>query len=407
MSSTIAISALFYGGQAQNLAGLTTPIHLTAICPNCGESLSREFNHTGTFWACASCGGRAIGLGALRKVVREDYLNHLWALARDGEGRLGRSCPLCRYSMFEVTVPEGERSLNLDVCRRCLFVWFDPDEFDWVPPRPVSPPQNRTAHLPQKARELIAIEENRILAEQNHDPGPDATWKTVPAIFGLPVMSNDITLKSVPRMTYGLAAMITAVSIAAFFNLSDAINEFGFIPSEAVRTCGATFITSFFIHGGVMHLVGNVYFLIIFGRVVEDVIGTWEWLTLVMLSALTGDLLHLATNWNSTVPCIGASGGISGLITFYALRFPKARLSFFFRYGLLLGHPWIQLPVWGAFTIWLIVQGVEALIQSASQSGVAHFAHLGGALAGLIFWLRWKREEFQRRQLQVDPPESA
>ena len=319
-------------------------------------------------------------------------------MAHNSEGQFGRPCPLCRHPMFEVTVPEEDQSLKLDVCRICQFVWFDPAEFDSVPLRRVAPAQHDDHSLPQQARERLAIAECRLLAEADQDLRPTATWKTIPALFGLPVEDDTGPLKSFPRMTCGLTAFIILTSIIAFFNLQPAIDDLGFIPSEALRSGGATLVTSFFIHGGVLHLASNMYFLFIFGAVVEDVLGAWEWLALVMLAALTGDLLHLATNWNSDTPCIGASGGISGLIAFYALRFPRAKLSFML--GLFFRFRWIQVSAWFAFAGWVMLQCLEALSQRGGQPGVANFAHLGGAFAGFIFWLRWRHKSAASRSAQ-------
>src|SRR6185503_12833882 len=179
-------------------------------------------------------------------------------------------------------------------------------------------------------------------------------------------------------------------------NLQQAVENLGFVPNEAVRAGGSTLITSFFLHGGILHLVSNLYFLVIFGAAVEEALGKWLWLMLVMLAALIGDVAHFLSDPASNVPCIGASGGISGLIAFYALRFPKARLNFMYWFR------WFQLPAWAAFVFWVMLQSLQGLISlGGGRSRVANFAHLGGALAGVLFWFRWKKQAAASRPVSI------
>src|SRR4030095_6138117 len=111
-----------------------------------------------------------------------------------------------------------------------------------------------------------------------------------------------------------------------------AVQAFGFIPTEAWRYGGLTILTSFFLHGSILHLIGNLYFFLIFGDDVEDYLGRWRYVLVILTATVLGDIVHLLANANSTVPAIGASGGISGVIVFYALQFPRARVGILFRF---------------------------------------------------------------------------
>jgi membrane associated rhomboid family serine protease len=91
------------------------------------------------------------------------------------------------------------------------------------------------------------------------------------------------------------------------------------------------------------------------------------------------------------VPCVGASGGISGVIVFYALQFPRARLGFLMRYFFY--FRWIQFPAWVALVLWLLMQTFTVVMQISGFSNVAATAHLGGAAAGFFLWLEWRRRE--------------
>src|SRR5207247_4333523 len=120
---------------------------------------------------------------------------------------------------------------------------------------------------------------------------------------------------------------IICSSIIAFSHLHAVVSCFGLLPAQAARLGGFTFISSFFLHAGIIHLVGNMYFLFMFGDDVENFLRPSRYLALIALSAFVGDLAHITLDPRSQTPCIGASGGIAGVITFYALNFPRVRLG--------------------------------------------------------------------------------
>jgi membrane associated rhomboid family serine protease len=213
---------------------------------------------------------------------------------------------------------------------------------------------------------------------------PDEYWKVLPSMLGLPVEEDSGPLRRAPWLTWGLAAAISIVSLLALSNLRAAINSWGLVPSQPWRHGGLTFLASFLLHAGILHLVGNVYFLVVFGDNVEDWLGRRRFLVLVVLSALAGDLLHILADPRSTIPCVGASGGISGVIAFYALTFPRARVGLPVMTWVRLG--WVWLPAWVMFALWVALQVYGAHQQLAGQSNVSSFAHLGGAAVGLAFW---------------------
>src|SRR5262249_20754925 len=155
---------------------------------------------------------------------------------------------------------------TLDVCKICQFVWFDPKEFEAAPKPDPATAVEAKPELPQAAREAIALAEVQRMGGQARaeDPALDELWKTIPAFFGMPVESDTEPLQHTPWLTWGTAALITIISGLAFFNLKEIVGQFGFVPAEAWRYGGLTSLTSFFLHGGVLHLVSNMYFLLIF-----------------------------------------------------------------------------------------------------------------------------------------------
>ncbi len=282
---------------------------------------------------------------------------------------------------------DSSSGIRVEVCRICEFVWFDAGETQSLQPRPLP---KTPASLPQSAREAIAIAKITALAEEARGPdfdstAPDEWWKQIAAFCGLPVEFEAPVAQRRPVITWLLAGLIVMVSTHAFFDLQNIVQTFGLIPAQAMRLHGLTFLTSFFLHAGIVHLVGNMYFLLVFGDDVENFLRPLPYFMLIALAALVGDLVHIASNPASTVPCVGASGGIAGVITFYALAFPRAKIAFLWRSFFY--FRWIRLPAWFVFVLWILFQIIGAYEQKIGISAVSSFAHLGGAAVGLVFFL--------------------
>ncbi len=360
-------------------------------CPQCHTELARRQGSLGIYWSCGRCGGRAVGIGLLRRTINEQVVADAWLKAMETPVSNGRLCPVCAKAMKEVTIDVSGRDMALDVCQRCEFIWFDGAEFEAMPPPKPKPHvlgEVDESQLPQKLRTKLAeMRVDQMRASQADEP--DADWKMLPAFFGFPVEMDEAPRARTPWATWLLAAVIVAASVAAFQRLHWAVQNYGLIPSQAWRDHGLTFVTSFFLHGSIMHLVGNIYFLLIFGCHVEDFLGRWRWLLLVVLAALVGDSCDILIDPHKDIPSIGASGGISGLIAFYALKFPHAQLGFLFRYAYVY-FKWIRFPAWVAFLIWLAFQLIGAYQQIEGMGNVASLAHLGGCLVGLAFWAVWR-----------------
>jgi len=159
------------------------------------------------------------------------------------------------------------------------------------------------------------------------------------------------------------------------------------------------FISSMFMHGGFVHIIGNLWFLWIFGDNIEDRLGHFKFLLFYLLCGFIATLTHVLFNFNSPVPVIGASGAISGVMGAYLLLFPTARvytLFIFFYFIRVIPIP--ALIVIGFWIIIQILQGVQT-IGLPELTGVAWFAHIGGFAAGvlLIYLFGGRRRRLTRR----------
>jgi membrane associated rhomboid family serine protease/ssDNA-binding Zn-finger/Zn-ribbon topoisomerase 1 len=374
-----------------NFGRMDASIGSELLCRRCNVPLKEVRTSHGMFWACNQCCGHALTVELLRRTFTPESINPLWVHAINGAGKSGRLCPSCRKPMIEVPLSDSAQ-IDVDVCQHCHFVWFDAREMDALAPRQFPAP---TAELPQKARELVAIEKVKQIAEETRGTDldsapPEEGWKQIAGFFGLPVEFDAPEEEQKPWATWILSAAIICASVLAFPHLRDVVQRFGLIPAEATRLDGLTFVTSFFLHVGIIHLLGNMYFLLVFGDKVEDFLRPLRYLAVIALAAFIGDLGHIAIDPHSEIPCIGASGGIAGVITFYALNFPHVRLAFLMRWGFV-WFRWVRLPAWSVFILWILFQFIGTLEQKAGISSVSSAAHLGGAAVGVMAWLIFKK----------------
>jgi membrane associated rhomboid family serine protease/Zn-finger nucleic acid-binding protein len=372
------------------------------ICPRCKVPLKEVRTSGGVLYGCDVCGGRAVTIELLRKRFTPESINPLWLHAMRSEGQVGLPCPSCRQPMIGVPLPD-RAEIYVDVCRHCHFIWFDAHEVDTLVPRQPKPVAAEP-ELPQKAREMLAMAEVKRLSKQAEgsdfdSAAPEESWKQIAAFLGMPVEFDAPEEQHKPWATWLLSAVIICVSLLAFLNLRELVDRFGLIPAQATRLAGLTFVTSFFLHAGIIHLVGNMYFLLAFGHAVENFLRPVRYLALIAFAAFIGDLAHIALDPRSQIPCIGASGGIAGVITFYALNFPRLRLAFLMRWGFVWFH-WIRLPAWFVFVLWFLFQIIGTIEQKAGMSSVSSAAHLGGAAVGVLAWLVWRKPNDKARLLE-------
>jgi membrane associated rhomboid family serine protease/Zn-finger nucleic acid-binding protein len=361
------------------------------LCPRCNQALFRLEESGGVSWECQICGGKAMGVGLLRKTIGEQRTAQIWSKQFTGIGKDGCACPLCSRTMNEVTVEMPKGPLTLDLCQPCNFVWFDAGECEFIPPPPPAPHilgQIDKSKMTQEQIESLALIEAQRLAEQERqeNPAPYEDWKTIPSLFGLPIELDADPATSTAWTTWLMAFVIAMASIAAFSDPDTITHQFGLIPNQVWRYFGLTFFTSFFLHASAWHLISNLYFLVVFGRAVERDVGPMRWLLLLFVSAFVGDLLDIQLDPRGDLPTIGASGGISGLLAYYTLKFPNANL------GIMVRFVWVDLPAWLCFGLWIGIQCIGAAQQMGGSGNVASLAHLGGVGAGVVFWLLWKNQ---------------
>jgi membrane associated rhomboid family serine protease len=201
----------------------------------------------------------------------------------------------------------------------------------------------------------------------------------------LPIGDDDSARRSTPVVTYALIALNVIFFLVELGNGEAFIEKWAFIPSQFLANPGREFLTLFtsmFMHAGWLHLGSNMLYLWIFGDNVEDRMGPGRYLIFYLLCGLAATAAQLAFTANSSIPNLGASGAIAGVLGSYLVLFPQGRVA------VLQGRSVVPLPALLVIGLWFVLQlfsGIGTIVAGAANSGgVAFMAHIGGFLAGIL-----------------------
>lgn len=232
----------------------------------------------------------------------------------------------------------------------------------------------------------------------------------------LPIGSDDSDLRERPFLTYALIAINVLVFVfLQRFGTNDAftysyslvpyeflsghdlvtqdeylwdatkLERIGVLPPNSLKLgvtpkpVYITLLTSLFMHGSFMHLLGNMLFLWIFGKHLEDALGMVRFLVFYLVAGMSASLIHIIFNQNlpgSIVPTLGASGAISGVLAGYVMLFPHKMI------GVIVGFFAVELPAWVFIGVWFAFQILNG-VNDPNGGGVAYSAHIGGFVIGL------------------------
>ncbi len=212
----------------------------------------------------------------------------------------------------------------------------------------------------------------------------------------LPLYDENPT-RNFPALTI---AIMTANILIYFWGLSvlpaelDRVYyEFGMIPIDVTRSPlrgTPTIISSMFLHGGFLHLAGNMLYLWIFGNNIEDTLGKFRFVLFYLVCGAIAAFCHVASNADSNIPMIGASGAIAGILGGYMVLFPQAKVKTLIFLGFFITV--VRIPAIVLLLIWMGLQVFNSISVSAEGGGVAWFAHIGGFIAGMVLILPFKNK---------------
>jgi membrane associated rhomboid family serine protease len=381
-------------------------------CPRCLIPLETHVTAGSVHYVCSKCEGRAGNLALLRRTIRPEFVNRLWRTVKDAHPTHHHGvlrCPSCKGRMHPAALhTDAGTELQLDACRVCQIVWLDGGEIAQLPHlEPEVPEKQSAGRLSPEAVEALApllLEQERRRGESTWGEGglpthhaPDSPLHALLTYLGFPMEENAPVIRSRPYITWTVAALCALVTLGALFAgvLDEAVRHYGFIPGDPLRNNGSTLLTSFFLHGGILHLVFNLWFLVLAGDNSEDLLGAGKYLVLLAGGALIALATHAVFDPRPEIPVVGASGGISALLAFYALALPRVRLVLCFRIG---WYPlWIRMSAASAMGLWVAAQLFGTIMQLAGHGNVSSLAHLGGALVGLVMGLLFRKSPAQPR----------
>jgi membrane associated rhomboid family serine protease/Zn-finger nucleic acid-binding protein len=272
-------------------------------------------------------------------------------------------CPAGHAPMWVFDVAWGSESVEVDACGICHGLWVDA----WEAPK----------------LHTIATEAHAEITAENKRPG--AIVYLIQLATMVPVeVYNPVRRK--PILVHGLLVLLSliyALELALMVSAPGAaeamVQTFAMVPAAVTRGPGVLgLFTHAFLHGSIPHLIGNLYFLWIFGDNVEDALGRKRFIVLYAASALAGGLAHLVGNLGSQEAMLGASGAISGLMGAYLVLFPRVKVWIVFLF-----IPFKMRAVW-YLLIWV---GLQFLLVLDPENQVAWLAHVGGFAAGALLAL--------------------
>jgi membrane associated rhomboid family serine protease len=209
--------------------------------------------------------------------------------------------------------------------------------------------------------------------------------------------------------------LLVAVNAVVFFievsmpeaKLNSFINTFALVPSKLDLSNPFTWyplVTHMFLHGGWMHVISNLWVLVIFGDNVEDRMGSFRYLIFYLFGGIAAGILQATLSFGSTVPSLGASGAIAAVMGAYFLFFPRSKVVTFIPLGFI---PWfVDIPAILYLGFWFASQffsGILSITGTGASGGIAWWAHIGGFLFGLVMgWFftlgkrkpAWHKDEY-------------
>jgi len=199
-----------------------------------------------------------------------------------------------------------------------------------------------------------------------------------------PIGDDNTSRRLQPVVTYALIALNVLFFLIELMGGDTFIETWAFVPSRFLANPGGDFLTIFtsmFMHAGWLHIGGNMLYLWIFGDNVEDRFGHLQYLGFYLLCGIAATFAQLAFSMGSSIPNLGASGAIAGVLGAYIVLFPQRNVR------VMVGSGISQMPALIVIGLWFVLQlfsGIGSIAATSDTGGVAYMAHIGGFIAGVV-----------------------
>jgi len=293
-------------------------------------------------------------------------------------------CPRCRQKL-KIFNYAYDSNVFLDKCPHCQGMWADGGEVKEV-----------ARYLKEDPR-ITAIAEGLIQRNQTLEDLTELSktlMDTNLSVLFMPKiilpLGDELVAHKFPKISLSIIGLCILIFIGQIIFVSEPmafVQSFGAIPTKILK--GEAFyslFSSIFLHGGILHLLGNMFFFWIFGDNVEDRFSNLGYITFYLACGLAADFMHIFLNASSDIPAIGASGAISGIMGAYFVFYPAARVKLFFIYKILHVPAFLYLGTWFLFQLMF-----GFIFKATGVSNIAWFAHIGGFIfGGLVAYFRKK-----------------
>ncbi len=367
-------------------------------CPKCNRELEIFVHNDREIYVCPSCLSALVpheqSLTILKHFCTQQLLHQLITVLVDESlfdslkmmltPEKNLTCPKCG-SRMDVHDFNKKLRFNVNRCGSCGSLWLNSMQIPLVSIAFLknSPDDLRFKENINGIYQILAKRKAKRIRSIDEIIAPFAVMAgLVPAI---PLGDNVLT-KTKPVLTYVIISICIVVFIMQFIN-ENILTTFGLYPSDVSSGQVYQLITYAFLHGGILHILGNMIFLYIFAKTIEDQLGRLKFLSLYFLGAVVSGIFYMATTAHKDIPCVGASGAISAVIGAYLILFPKAKI----RFGLF--HPFTMQKIGDTqisciyyILFWIVMNFILGALQSTGvEVSIAYWGHIGGFICGVIF----------------------
>ena len=367
-------------------------------CPSCNSGLNQHSYHGVAVDICRKCGGIWFDSGEMKEYVeyllevRDDIpdskieLNKKVSAIHDGSPGISRPCPRCAQPM-QVFNYAYDSNIMLDKCQACNGIWTDGREVRklavYIKGNPKLEAMGKSMAVDREKTQAL---NDFFYSSRMFMRGGGLSWLLIPKII-LP-LEDDKETNRFP----GAVVIIFLINLCAFIgelhHVQDAslfFRKYGLVPAVLFSGGGyVSVITSFFLHGGWLHFLSNMFVFMIFGDNVEDALGHIRFVIFYLLLGICTGLFQALVHFRSELPAVGASGAIAGIMGAYFVLYPQARIKTWFMY-------WVfDMPAYLVLGMWIFVQIVYLALHTYLRvpTTVGWVAHIGGFLCGMLFiWL--------------------
>lgn len=390
------------------------------LCPRCQCSLKKEAYSNIHLAICTECRGSWYYGETLAKVLSleksRDLLNFSKDLFHQEESEL--NCPTCKCSMTSKTFKKQD-GLTIDQCKQCQGVWLDKNEFaktkqlvreelakkkkegakqetlGKIHPFRMYPVPKTEQPMPRVIKKLpvanLDLEDrDEVQEEKELEAGTSAAEVTLgiwafTALTGFPIEAYNPPTRRLPIVVISLIIINFFIHLLlssfSYHQLTDCYQNFGAVPFKILRGGNwLSLLTYAFLHGGWLHIIGNMYFLWTFGDNIEDRLGHFGFILFYLACGILSALVQvfvMSSMGIASTPLVGASGAVAGVMGAYLYFFPKAALY----QTIIIPYPF-KVPVYFYLGFWVIVQFIGHF---SGQKNVGWWAHIAGFFFGLLF----------------------